>query len=105
MAVSHITVSAKLLVQELWKQQVGWDDPLGDDFNSRWCLIAADIEEGTKILMTLRYSVMSTNQRMSLRVFADASTRAYGAVAYLQSSNQVDFVLSKSCLSPLKDTA
>ena len=26
--LSPITVRAKLLIQELWKQQVGWDDPL-----------------------------------------------------------------------------
>ena len=59
--LSPITVRAKLLVQELWEQQVGWDDPLSDDFNSGW-LIAVDIEEGAKILMTRRHSVMSTNQ-------------------------------------------
>jgi len=83
---------------------VGWDDALDEEFNSRWCLIATDIEEGAKMLMPHRYSVMSSNQCMHLHVFADASMRAYGAVAYPQSPNQVDFVLSKSCLSALKDT-
>jgi len=47
---------------------------------------------------------MSTNQSVYLHVFADASMRAYGAMAYLQSLNLVDFVLAKSCVSPLKDT-
>jgi len=102
--LSPITVRAKLLIQELWKQQVGWDDPLDDDFNRRWCQVAADIEEGAKTLITRRYSVMSTNQCVYLHVFADASMKAYGAVAYLQSSNLVDFVLAKSRVSPLKDT-
>ena len=98
--LSPITVHAKLLIQELWKQQVGWDDPLDVEFNIRWSQVAADIEEGAKVLMTRRYSVMSTNQCMYLHVFADASMKAYGAVAYLQSANQVDFVLAKSRVSP-----
>jgi len=37
-------------------------------------------------------------------MFADASMRAYGAVAYLQSSSQVNLMLSRSRLSSLKDT-
>ena len=102
--LSPITIRAKLLIQELWKQQVGWDDPLDEQFNLRWSQVAADIEEGAKVMMTRRYSVMSTKQCIYLHVFADASTKAYGAVAYLQSANQVDFVLAKSCVSPLKDT-
>ena len=75
-----------------------------DEFNIRWDQVAADIEEGAKVLMTRRYSVMSTNQCMYLHVFVDASMKAYGAVAYLQSANQVDFVLAKSRVSPPKDT-
>ena len=102
--LSPITIRAKLLIQELWKQQVGWDDPLNEYFSIRWSQVAADIEEGARVLMTRRYSVMSTNQCIYLHVFADASTKAYGAVAYLQSANQVDFVLAKSRVSPLKDT-
>ena len=102
--LSPITIRAKLLIQELWKQQMGWDDPLDEDFNIRWSQVATDIEEGAKVLMTCRYSVMSTNQCMYLHVFADASLKAYGAVAYLQSAKQVDFVLAKSRVSPLKDT-
>ena len=83
---------------------MGWDDPLDEDFNIRWSQVATDIEEGAKVLMIRRYSVMSTNQCMCLHVFADASMKAYGAVAYLQSAKQVDFVLAKSRVSPLKDT-
>ena len=54
--------------------------------------------------MTHKYSFMSTNHCVYLHVFADVSMRAYGAVAYLQRSNLVDFVLAKSHISPLKDT-
>jgi len=67
--LSPITVRAKLLIQELWKQQVGWDEPLDDDFNRRWCQVAVDIEEGAKTLLTCRYSVMSTSQCVFLYMY------------------------------------
>ena len=102
--LSPITVRAKLLIQELWKQQVSWDEPLDKDFYNRWCQVATDIEEAAKMVMTRRYSVMYSKQCVYLHVFADASMKAYGAVAYLQSAGQVDFVMAKSRVSPLKDT-
>ena len=36
-------------------------------------------------------------------MFADASTRAYGAVAYLTSDINVSFVMAKNCAAPLKN--
>ena len=36
-------------------------------------------------------------------MFADVSTRAYGAVAYLTSDNDVTFVMAKNCVAPLQN--
>lgn len=47
---------------------------------------------------------MSNNQCVHMHVFADASMRAYGAVAYLLSLNLIDFVLAKSGVLLLMDT-
>ena len=38
-------------------------------------------------------------------MFADVSTGAYGAVAYLTSDSDVTFVLAKNCVAPLKNIA
>jgi len=35
-------------------------------------------------------------------VFADASTKAYSAVIYLHSNNNISFVMSKSRVAPIK---
>ena len=102
--LSPIVVRAKLLIQELWRKQVNWDEPLDDDFNNRWFQVAADVEQSASVVMARRYSVMSSNKSVYLHVFADASTKAYGALAYLQSAGQVDFVMAKSRVSPLKTT-
>ena len=45
--------------------------------------VAADIQDVAGIVITCRYSVMCANQCVNLRVFADASLKAYRAVAYL----------------------
>ena len=37
-------------------------------------------------------------------MFADASMKAYGAVSYFQYAEQVDFMMAKSRVSPLKAT-
>ena len=47
---------------------------------------------------------MWSNKSVFLHVFVDASTKVYGAVAYLQSASQIDFVMAKSRVSPLKTT-
>ena len=48
--------------------------------------------------------IMCTKQSVYLHVFADASMKTYGAIAYLQSAEKVDLVMAKSRVSPLKDT-
>ena len=39
---------------------------------------------------------------MQLPAFADASTKAYGAVAYLSNQDQTSFVMAKGHVAPLK---
>ena len=39
---------------------------------------------------------------MQLHVFADASTKAYGAVVFLTCSDQTTFVMAKGRVAPLK---
>ena len=101
--LSPISIRARLLIQELWKKQVNWDDPLDPDFQSRWHQMATDLEEAANIVLPRRYFALSSDKPIYLHVFADASTKAYGAVAYLQNANNVAFVMAKSRVSPLKN--
>ena len=66
--------------------------------------MVTDVEQAVTVVMTHRYSVMLSNKSVNQHVFADASTKAYRAVAYLQSDSHVDFVMAQSRVSPLKAT-
>lgn len=69
-----------------------------------WAAIINDIQQLSKLTIEQQFfktGFPSTNIR--LHVFADASTRAYGAVAYLTSDNDVTFVMAKNRVAPLKN--
>ena len=91
--LSPIFIQAKLLIQELWCKQVNWDD---NGFNNRWFEVATGIEQATSMVMACRYSVRSSNKSVFLHEFADASIKAYRAVACLQNTKNIDFVMAKS---------
>ena len=58
--------------------------------------MATGLEEAANIVLPRRYFALSSDKPIHLNVFADASTKAYGAVAYLQNANNVAFVMAKS---------
>eukprot|EP00117_Sycon_ciliatum_P031101 scpid25928/ scgid24391/ len=106
---SPIITRAKLLIQEVWKRDIGWDDPLPPDIMERWRPIATDLHKASNVQVP-RY-VGDQRQQASqreLHVFCDASNGAYGAAAYLRtigdkdSSPSVHLIYSKSRISPIK---
>lgn len=46
---------------------MSWDEPLDDEFISKWHQIATDIED-VQTVMKRRYSVMSTDQCVNLHM-------------------------------------
>ncbi len=50
--LSPVTVRAKLLLQDLWKQKYDWDIPLPDDIKEKWTCIAKDLNSAT----TMKFS-------------------------------------------------
>lgn len=48
------------------------------------------------------FTTLFTEPGMELHVFADASTKVYGAVVYICQAKQRAFVIAKGCVAPLK---
>ena len=103
--LSPVTVKEKIFMQKLWQQSIDWDEPLTNTAEEEWLSIAADIQDATSTTLTRQYlpgSDLTHVQPAQLFVFADASLRAYGAVAFICDNNQVSFVMAKSRVAPLK---
>lgn len=98
--ISPLTIPAKILIQELWKEKFEWDDPLPLIYRERWNGIALAIESAQPTLQRPYFD--SKADVKNLHVFVDASQQAYGAVAYLCSSHCTTFLMSKSRVAPLK---
>ena len=102
--LSPVTVKAKLLMQDLWQQQLEWDEPLPHELSTQWHTIANDIKEATTITLPKRFFPDTEVQPTVpyLHVFADACPKAYGAVSYITSGSQSSLVMAKSRVAPLK---
>jgi len=78
-----VTIRAKIL-QEVWQRKCQWDTPLDADITSRWLSIRGDILELSNLILPRSYFPHLTGRVIDcVYVFADASTKAYGAVIFI----------------------
>ena len=104
---SPVTVSAKMLIQDLWKAKHEWDDPdISSDLKSQWQQIYRNLIQ----LNEIRFPrlVKCKNEVTELHIFADASKRAYGACAYFRvvkedESIETNLVFARTRVAPLKE--
>ena len=47
--ISPIHVKVKIFIQELWRNKLGWDEPLSDDLLNQWREISDNLNNATKI--------------------------------------------------------
>lgn len=105
--ITPVTLSAKLLVQDLWKEGKDWDQEISNTQSSRW----TEIKEELKLIETIsipRFIGTTNNSaKYKLLCFTDASKKAYAAVIYLltqtPNTTEVNIVFSKSRLAPTKE--
>lgn len=98
---------AKLLVQQLWRNKQGWDEPVDETSNQQW----SELRESLNLLKQFsipRQVTIEGAVKFELHGFADASTKAYGACLYIRSifSNGTAtsrLLTSKSKVAPLHD--
>ena len=97
----------KLLIQELWRKKIDWDDVIPNELLIRWTKWRSNLSKLSSIYIPRWYYTMQIhNQTVELHIFADASEIAYGAVAYIKAINKGEincsFVQAKSRLAPIK---
>ncbi|XP_077973538.1 uncharacterized protein LOC144428324 [Styela clava] len=104
-----VTLTAKLLLQDLCRKKIGWDDPVCERDANSWAnwLNQIHLLENLKICRCLEPLDFGRVSRSDVHIFADASNNGYSAVAYLRlidehSRVHCAFLMGKSRLAPIK---
>ena len=101
---------SKVMLQELWRLKLDWDQPVPDSLSLRWQQWASSLHliSSHAIPRHITLSDVPSISR-SLHGFSDASTTAYGAAVYLRTVHEdatvtVTLITSKARVAPLKAT-
>lgn len=101
-----IVINAKLLLQELWKLKLDWDDEVPVELKNKWQFFEGNLEDIVKLAIP-RQAVLSEYVRIELHDFCDSSIKAYGICIYIRCISATGDITSrllcaKSRVAPLK---
>lgn len=101
-----IIVTTKLLMQGLWKCEIGWDESVPVDIYTNWNNIKSQMNLLIKVEFD-RKVIIKDASRIEIHGFCDASEKAYGACIYIRSISDKDKIMtnllcSKNRVAPLK---
>ncbi|XP_065091044.1 uncharacterized protein LOC135712003 [Ochlerotatus camptorhynchus] len=101
-----VITCAKMIMQDLWRLGLDWDEQLPDELLHQWQHFREELPAINQ-KQKQRCVVLSNATWIELHGFSDASMRAYGAVVYIRSITaegtiEVNLVASKSRVAPLK---
>ena len=100
-------VKSKILMQQLWKERINWDEELTETFKGEWKTWINNIQELQTIEIQRKY-FNSVHINSELYIFCDSSKKAYGTVAYLMDTTKQEhraaFVMAKRRVAPIKST-
>lgn len=102
--IQPLIVPAKILLQDLWRAKVTWDEVVPEPLQRRWEVIAQSFEDLAPFKLS-RWINPGGYAQVELHGFSDASQVAYGAVIYAKfglSSPTVSFIMAKSRVAPCK---
>ncbi len=105
--VSPYIITSRMILQKLWRLNLGWDDKLPPDIEHQWQQWLEDLD----LLPQLRIDRCISQEGVrnaELHVFCDASGKGYGAAAYLVTGGEDGkkrhsrLVISKAKVAPVK---
>ena len=99
--VEPIAGKAKIMIQDLWKQNLNWDEDVPSEHKDQWLNWISNL---TSIEIPRPYFLKSISKRQ-LHIFCDSSQLAYGAVAYLRGMSGAEIYtafMAKTRVAPIK---
>lgn len=102
-----VTMAGKIIMQELWKIQLDWDDEVTGKIAQTWKSFNDDLKN-IKDISIKRWLGTTNHDKIHLHGFCDASEKGYGAVVYCRIGKiepyQMTIIASRSRVAPLKTT-
>lgn len=110
--IGNFMMYLKIILQEIWKSGVGWDEPIKDDQLvkwNKWLDFLPNLEKVNIQRCYLKQLENYNDANIQLHTFVDASENGYAAVAYLRISTENNIVCSlvgsKTRVAPLRMTS
>ncbi|XP_065093953.1 uncharacterized protein LOC135714509 [Ochlerotatus camptorhynchus] len=105
--IAHLLMFLKVLLQEIWRTLVGWDDPIEDLQFEKWLKWLAVFPDMRLVEVPRCYrSLTSVEAEVEMHTFVDASENGFAAVVYLRfrEGNVIECALAgaKTRVAPLK---
>ncbi|RLU22410.1 hypothetical protein DMN91_004688 [Ooceraea biroi] len=100
------TISTKIILQQLWRSKVGWDDPIPETIACRWNSIYGNLSQLNQVRLNRWAALELDSERADLHGFSDASNVAYAAAVYLRVVSRsgdvkVTLLAAKSRVAPV----
>lgn len=101
-----VVLYAKQLIQEMWRDQIHWDESVTQNVQSRWSEFSQQFESINEISFDRKLFIEGYHS-FQIHGFCDASNVGYGACLYVRSVNKNNesvckILCAKSRVSPLK---
>ncbi|XP_037908650.1 uncharacterized protein LOC119650147 [Hermetia illucens] len=105
--ISPVIVRAKILMQDLWLEKIGWDDPLTPQITHRWKTFRSELVDLASLKIPRWLNLTSDLSHVEIHGFSDASQTAMAAAVYIRVSHpnqqsKVTLVCAKTRVAPLK---
>lgn len=94
-----VTIRARLLMQEVWRRKIEWDDLLPADLAISYRDLFQDYN---KISMLRSPRKVAGYQDVILHAFCDASTVAYGVAIYVTTTEGTELLVARAKVAPIK---
>ena len=107
--VAPVLLEGKTILQELCRNNCGWDDPVPNEIQTRWLKWTSELEELQNFATLRCYKPVDFGKiaKAEIHHFSDASFKGYGQCSYLRLVNEdgqihCSFVIGKARVTPLK---
>jgi hypothetical protein len=105
-----VIVSHKIFMQQLWLQQIGWDEELPHDLQETWKKLCRQLPVLNNISIPRPVKIKGEITTIQIHGFSDASERAFGACVYIRSGSangklHSQLLCSKSRVAPVKQVS